>query len=320
MTSPSTNHSTRPSALPGAPSPAGPAAQSNYYRPGRLIRALRFGLTASQRLWPALGVRAAYRLFGTPLPPKWLYRGQGPGAEWRREGWAFENASVGIYHLAAQDSGAESAPVVLLVHGWGGHAGQMLPLAQAVADAGWRPVLLELPAHGRSAGTLSNSAQFARAIAYVAARLAADGHALHAAVAHSLGANGLALAAARGLPAERLVLLAPPASPREYTRYFAHTFGLSEATRLAMQRLFEGREGVLMPQLEPAAVGPRIAQPTLIVHDRDDRVNGFADAQAYRDAIRGARLVATQGLGHRRILKAPEVLAQVLRFLAGPVR
>jgi hypothetical protein len=80
---------------------AGHAAQSNYYRPGRLMRALRFGLTASQRLWPALGVRAAYRLFGTPLPPKWLYRGQGPGAEWRREGWAFEHASVGIYHLAA---------------------------------------------------------------------------------------------------------------------------------------------------------------------------------------------------------------------------
>jgi len=260
-------------------------------------------------------VRAAYRVFGTPLPPKWLYRGQGPGAEWRRENWAFEDAGVGIYHLAAQDSGAESAPVVLLVHGWGGHAGQMLPLAQAVAAAGLRPVLLELPAHGRSAGVMSNSPQFARAIAYVAARLAADGHALRAAVAHSLGANGLALAAARGLPAERIVLLAPPASPRDYTRYFAHTFGLSEATRLAMQRLFESREGVLMQQLEPAAVGPRIAQPTLIVHDRDDRVNRFADAEAYRDAIAGARLVATQGWGHRRILKEAEVLEQVARFV-----
>ncbi|MFS2168113.1 alpha/beta fold hydrolase, partial [Variovorax sp. Varisp62] len=123
----------------------------------------------------------------------------------------------------------------------------------------------------------------------------------------------------RGLPAERLVLLAPPASPREYTRYFAHTFGLSEATRGAMQRLLESREGVLMAQLEPAAVGPRIVQPTLIVHDRDDRVNRFADAEAYRDAIRGAQLAATQGLGHRRILQTPEVLEQVLRFVADPV-
>ncbi len=297
-------------------SAAAHAAQSNYYRPGRTLRALRFGLTASQRLWPALGVRAAYRLFGTPLPPKWLYRGQAPGAGWRREGWTFEDASLGIYHLAAQDSAAESAPLVLLVHGWGGHAGQLLALADAVAAAGLRPVLLELPAHGRSAGTMSNSPQFARAIAYAGARLAADGHALRAAVAHSLGANALGLAAAQGLAVERLVLLAPPASPREYTRYFAHTFGLSEATRSAMQRRFEAREGVLMQQLEPAAVGPRIAQPTLIVHDRDDRVNRFADAEAYRDAIAHAQLVATEGLGHRRILKDEAVVHQVARFVS----
>jgi pimeloyl-ACP methyl ester carboxylesterase len=133
-----------------------------------------------------------------------------------------------------------------------------------------------------------------------------------------MGANALGLAAAQGLRAERLVLLAPPASAREFTRYFAHSFGLSEATRLAMQRLFEAREGLLMAQLEPPAVGPRIVQPTLIVHDRDDRVNRFADAEAYRNAIKGARLVATEGLGHRRILKEEDVLRQVARFVAQP--
>lgn len=295
---------------------AKPAAPSNYYGTSRLMRALRFGLRISQRVWPALAVRAARRLFCTPLPLKWLYRGQGPGAEWRREAWSFEGANVGIYHLAAQDSGAESAPVVLLVHGWGGHAGQMLPLAQAIAAAGLRPVLLELPAHGRSAGTASNLPQFARGIDYVTARLAADGRALRAVVAHSMGANALAYAAARGLPAGRMVLLAPPASPREYTRYFARTFDLSERTRAAMQRLVEAREGILMPQFEPAFVGPRIALPTLIVHDRDDRVNRFADGEAYRDAIAGAQLVPTQGWGHRRILKEADVLREVTRFVA----
>lgn len=292
------------------------AAQSNYYRASRLMRAVRLGLTTAERLWPALGVRAAHRIFGTPLPLKWLYRAQAPGAGWRREAWSFENASLGLYHLATQDSGAESAPVVLLVHGWGGHAGQMLTLAEAVAGAGLRPVLLELPAHGRSAGMMSNAPQFARAISYVVARLVADGHALRAVVAHSMGANALGVAAAQGLHAERLVLLAPPASAREFTRYFTHTFGLSEKTRLAMQRLFEAQEGFLMAQLEPAAVGPRIVQPTLIVHDRDDRVNRFADAEAYRDAIKGAQLVATQGLGHRRILKEEDVVRQVTRFIA----
>ncbi|MGK6309448.1 alpha/beta fold hydrolase [Variovorax sp. DT-64] len=289
------------------------AATSNYYGASPWMRALRLALAASQRVWPTLGVRGAYRLFGTPLPLKWLNRRHGPGAGWQREAWAFENASLGLY---TPDVASPEAPRVLLVHGWGGHAGQMLPLAQALIAAGLTPLLLEMPAHGRSPGTVSNLPQFARAIDYVAARLALEGTALKAIAAHSLGANALAYAASRGLRAERLVLLAPPASPHAFTRYFAHVFGLSERTRAAMQHRIEAREGILMPLLEPAAVGPRIAQPTLVVHDRDDRVNRFADGVAYRDAIAGAQLIATEGLGHRRILREPSVLQQVADFVS----
>ena len=196
---------------------------SAFYSASPGLRLFRWALVASQRLWPSLAVRAAYRLFGTPLPPKWLTRRTAWDAGWRIERWPFENASITVYSRPAAPHG----PVVLLVHGWGGHAGQMLPLAEALGRQGLRPVLIEMPAHGRSAGSVSNLPQFARAIEYVAARLLQDGHHLRAVVAHSLAANAAAYAASRGLPAERLVLLAPPASPREYTRLFAHVFGLS---------------------------------------------------------------------------------------------
>jgi pimeloyl-ACP methyl ester carboxylesterase len=283
---------------------------SAFYQAGPGIRLFRLALGTSQRLWPSLAVRAAYRLFATPLPPKWLTRRANWDASWRIEHWPFEQAGVTVYSRPVAPHG----PVALLVHGWGGHARQMLPLAEALAQQGLRPVLLELPAHGRGAGSVSNLPQFARAIEYVAARLAQEGHTLRALVAHSLGANAAAYAAARGLAAERLVLLAPPASPREYTRLFAHVFGLTEATRFAMQKRIEAREGVLMPQFEPNAVGPRVRMPTLVVHDREDSINRFADGQAYAHAIRGAQLLATQGLGHRKLLKDAEVLGKVAIF------
>jgi pimeloyl-ACP methyl ester carboxylesterase len=283
---------------------------SAFYPASPGIRLFRFALGASQHLWPALAVRAAYRLFATPLPPKWLNRRAHWDASWRIDRWPFEQASVTVYSRPVAPHG----PVVLLVHGWGGHARQMLPLAEALAQQGLRPVLLELPAHGRSDGSVSNLPQFARAIEYVAARLLQQGHTLRAVVAHSLAANAAAFAAGRGLAAQRLVLLAPPASPREYTRLFAHVFGLSEATRDAMQTRIEAREGVLLPQFEPAAVGPRIRVPTLVVHDREDSINRFADGLAYAHAIRGAQLVATQGLGHRKLLKDAEVLGKVAIF------
>jgi hypothetical protein len=51
-----------------------------------------------------------------------------------------------------------------------------------------------------------------------------------------------------------------------------------------------------------------------VVHDRDDSINPFADGVAYAHAIRGAELLATQGLGHRKILKDAAVLGKVAIF------
>lgn len=65
--------------------------------------------------------------------------------------------------------------------------------------------------------------------------------------------------------------------PPEYTRLFAHVFGLSELTRAAMQKRNEAREGILMPQFEPAAVDPHIRVSTLVAHDRHESINRFAD-------------------------------------------
>lgn len=274
-------------------------AASDFYQAGTGVRLFR------------LAVRAAYRLFGTPLPPRWLRRHKAWQASWKVERWPFEDASLTVYSQAAAPHG----PVVLLLHGWGGHAGQMLMLAQSLAGHGLRPVLVEMPAHGRSSGSVSNLPQFARAIEYVAARLQQQGHRLRAVVAHSLAANAAAFATGRGLPVERLVLLAPPASPRDYTRLFGHVFGLSETTRAAMQSRIEAREGVLMPQFEPDAVAPRIRIPTLVLHDREDRINRFADGQAYAHSIRGAQLIATEGLGHRKILKDAGVIGRVALFV-----
>jgi pimeloyl-ACP methyl ester carboxylesterase len=285
-------------------------AASAFYQAGPGVRLFRLALATFQRLWPALAVRTAYRLFGTPLPPRWLQRRKPWDASWRVESWPFEDASLTVYSRPVAPHG----PVVLLLHGWGGHAGQMLALAQSLAGHGLRPVLVEMPAHGRSGGSVSNLPQFARAIEYVAARLQQQGHSLRAVIAHSLAANAAAFAASRGLPVERLVLLAPPASPRDYTRMFGHVFGLSEATRAAMQQRIETREGVLMRQFEPDAVGPRIRVPTFVVHDREDRINRFADGQAYVHAVRGAELLATEGLGHRKILKDAQVLGRVALF------
>ena len=284
---------------------------SAFYRTSPGIRLFRWTLGTAQRLWPALAVRAAYRLFGTPLPPKWLRRSRAWDANWRIERWPFEQAALTVYSQA----GGAARP--------GGAAGARLgrPCGPDAAAGGSADAAGAAPGAGRNArprtqsparsATCRNSrapsSTWPRACCRTATPCARV-------VAHSLAANAAAYAASRGLAAERLVLLAPPASPREYTRLFAHVFGLTEATRAAMQKRIEAREGILMPQFEPDAVGPRIRVPTLVVHDREDSINRFADGMAYAHAIRDAQLIATQGLGHRKILQDVEVLARIAIF------
>jgi pimeloyl-ACP methyl ester carboxylesterase len=287
-------------------------AATAFYRPTPGMRLSRLALRTTQRLWPSLAVRVAFRVFGTPLPPRWMRRAPQWGDGWQRQAWPFEDGGLTLYEPRREDDGS---PVVLLVHGWGGQAHQLLALAQAIDQAGLRPVLVDLPAHGTSAGSTSNLPQFARAIEYVAARLQAQGRVLQAVVGHSLGANAAAYASARGMAAPRLVLLAPPASARDYTRFFAQVFGLWESTRAELQAHIEAREGVLMAHFEPPAVGPRIRAATLVVHDRHDRVNPFAHGEAFEREIWNAKLVATEGLGHRKLLADPAVVEEVVAFL-----
>jgi pimeloyl-ACP methyl ester carboxylesterase len=287
-------------------------ATTAYYRTVPGVGTLRFVLAFLQRLWPALAVRAAGRLFLTPLPPKWLVRSKNWSRDWQITHWPFEEAQVTVY------SRDDNGPVVLLAHGWGGHAGQMKTIAAALSEAGMRPVIMEMPAHGRSAGLQSTLPQFARAIDYVVARLGEADQPVHTLVAHSLGATAAAFSASRNLPVRRLVLVAPAASPTGYTRMFAHVFGLSEKLRAGMQGRIEAREGALMYNFEPHALGARLRLPTLIVHDRKDTINPFSDGESYASAVPGARLVATEGLGHRAILKDATVVEKVVAF-AGDV-
>jgi hypothetical protein len=75
-------------------SPSAVNATAGYYQASTGLRVFRVLLGASQRLWPALAVRAAARLFATPLPPKWLQRKGAWDAAWQIAHWPFEEAEL----------------------------------------------------------------------------------------------------------------------------------------------------------------------------------------------------------------------------------
>lgn len=205
-------------------------------------------------------------------------------------------------------------PAVLLVHGWGSRGSRLVSFVVPLTEAGYSVVAFDAPGHGASAGRLSSLPQFISAIEAVARELGS----LEAIVAHSMGGAATTLAMARGLPVRRVVFLAPAADPAGYSERFAEVLGLTPDVLGRMKQSIEHRFGTPWDDFDVLRAARKMTAPLLVFHDRDDRDVAWTDGEAIAAAWPGAELVSTAGLGHRRIVHDPEVVARAVAFLARP--
>jgi pimeloyl-ACP methyl ester carboxylesterase len=204
-------------------------------------------------------------------------------------------------------------PTVLLVHGWGSRGGHLGTFVAPLVEAGFSAVAFDAPAHGDAPGRRTSVPEIARAMASVAE----EAGPVHGVVAHSAGAAATAVALRNGLPAARVVFLAPAGNPEGFTRTFAGRIGLGPRSIRAMRARAERRIGVSFADLDIRVLAVAQRAPLLVVHDREDEEIGWSDGAAVADAWPGAELVLTRGLGHHRLLKDAGVVARAVSFLRG---
>ncbi len=203
-------------------------------------------------------------------------------------------------------------PRVLLVHGWGSHAGRLTPLVPGLIAAGFGVTAFDAPGHGASRGHFASLPEFVDALMLVARAVSPV-----ALVGHSLGAAASALGLHAGLDARAAVLLSVPADPAGYTRRYARWMRLTPAVTEAMRRRLEARYGSRLDDYRLAGRPPGV--PTLIVHDQGDTRVSVGNARMLAKEWPQARLFETRGLGHHRILRDPAVLRLVEGFLADAI-
>ena len=266
---------------------------------------VRSAVGAADRIAPELVARGALRLWCTPARAK---DRQGiPG------GTAFRTGPI-----VGQIWG--DGPTVYLVHGWGGHRGQLRSLVEPLVDAGLRVVAYDAPAHGDSGPGALGGRRTTLVEMMSALDTVIDAHGpARAVVGHSMGAAASALAVLDGTPTERLVLVTPLADPTTYIEGFAHALGFSERTRhrfeVRMQVLAERRLADLDVPLR--AANTRLMLPaTLVLSDRDDKEADHADGARIARAWPGAELVLSDGLGHRRILRDEETIKRIVAHVS----
>jgi pimeloyl-ACP methyl ester carboxylesterase len=204
-------------------------------------------------------------------------------------------------------------PAILLVHGWAGAAAQLEGFVAPLVDRGFRVLAVDMPAHGKTAGRRTSLGEFIRVIERVHATVGE----LYGVIAHSLGASAAVLAESRGLALERLVLMAPMPSFDFAISQFGDALGLTAPLRERVAALVEARVGLQRGEADLGAMLSPSAR-TLLIHDAKDRLIDVEQSRTLSARWAGVEYLETNGLGHRRVLKAPEVRERALTFVGNP--
>ena len=203
-------------------------------------------------------------------------------------------------------------PTVLLVHGWAGRGSQLGAFVEPLLDRGFRVVSFDAPGHGEAGGARSALPELARAIERVVEHLGS----VDAMICHSMGAAAATVALARGLSVERLIYLAPPDPPGEYLHRVADHLGFSPAVARMAQARIESRYRLSFDAIHGSKLAPGLDTSLLVIHDELDREVPVHEGLRLAAAWPHAKTKTTRGLGHTRMLRAPEVVEAAVAFLA----
>jgi pimeloyl-ACP methyl ester carboxylesterase len=291
--------------------------------------ARRSALARTRRALAMLGIRAAFGALEPTAPgygARWAERlwFTVPSTEgrWRGELPAGQTVTVAVNDRPVVTEQWGGGPIVVLLHGWGGQRSDLAALVGPLVRAGHQVIAIDAPGHGESewgaAGRRrSTILEFTDALM---ALCAVQGPA-HAVVGHSIGCMAVAVALREGLAVHRLVFIAPMADVRPYTKEFARRLGFGDRIRTRMEARIERRVNKPLAFFDIPSMAQHMRTPqVLLIHDEDDRETPWTDSAAIEGTWPDARLITTRGLGHRRILREPAVLDQVVQFIAADER
>ena len=275
----------------------------------RTLTAMWIGARLAGSVSRYLGGLFAWRLWFTP----WRV-GLSERAREREAAWLSGTTPVRIPFGSAELVGfsAGAGPAVLLVHGWGDRASRLGAFIAPLRDAGFRVIGVDMPAHGDSPGRRTNADVMADVVRATAAAVGG----VSGVAAHSMGGVATIRALDHGLDVDRVVQLAPALRLEHAMDKFQAMFTLPPRAIEGLRRRINWRFGTsVWDELATDRIAARLDVPVLLFHDRGDVQVDFADGEMLAGAWRTAPLVATEGLGHDRLLRDADVISAAVNFL-----
>lgn len=207
----------------------------------------------------------------------------------------------------------DSRRTVWVVHGWESRGSRFKVLIEACRLAGYKVIAWDGPAHGDSVGDRTNMVEFAKKLRQdIESR---SDELVQAVIGHSFGAAAAAYACKQGLNIKKLILISAPASVLEVLSRFWQMIQFADDLKPAFVDAIQKETGVKIEDVSLESYIASLPQKIQIVHDKSDKEIPYTEAEILKSRNNSAELVATEKLGHRRILESQIVATLVLKFI-----
>lgn len=253
--------------------------------------------------------KEAFRIFTTPLS-----RGKRSIKE------VFQKKDAADFewhgkHIAGYRINPGGTKKLLLLHGFSSNCNNFERYVEPAVEKGYQVYAFDAPAHGLSGGKRTNVLEYAQFIVDLNNRF---GH-IDSYIAHSFGGISACLALEQLNHDEhtRLVLIAPAT---ETTTVIKDAFSLlhikSEKLKKEFEHLIQSISGYPSSWFSIRRAMHHIKASVLWLHDMDDDITPVEDAmQVQQDHHPNIRFIFTHHLGHRKIYRDEEQMANVMNFL-----
>jgi pimeloyl-ACP methyl ester carboxylesterase len=183
-----------------------------------------------------------------------------------------------------------TAPVVIVLHGWGGTAADMLPIGPGLHESGFHVLFLDARKHGQSDNEdFMSMPRFAEdltsAIATMRERSDVDTVGV---VAHSVGAAAAIYAAAGATPPDAVVAVAPFAHPGDMMK---ENFPFPAPVTWAILQVVERMIGHSYDEIAPRNRIGDVTVPVMLMHGEDDAVIPVTDSMELHERLPGSHLI-----------------------------
>ncbi len=268
---------------------------------------LRFGILGV--LFPDAATNFGYKIFATPRTRAKHWKTDAVIDSAVVSDLIVNDTKIKLYEWGAGDK------IVLLVHGWESRGTALRMFVNPLLKKGFKIITFDAPAHGDSGGEQLNLVINAGVIAAIIEKF---GGAFHGAIAHSFGCSCVIFALEQinpKLSIERVVLLAVPPRLPVILNNFMSRVQMPERLRKHIFKKF----GDINPHLETfdtALSENKIhVKKLLLVHDKQDDVTPLSTAERIENNWKNAHLIITEGFGHYRLVKNPDVVRAIVEFL-----